>query len=110
MALSFKESGDIHARLGEQWPGLVTGARFSNGRLSGSMPGRIDTEDASRRPWHPGHHLDLDLKLRGDVLNGAVVAIAGCALGHWCELRKKGSRAGADQPDPTASPRRGNKT
>lgn len=35
--------GGIHARLGDQLPVLVASARFSNGRLSGSIAGRIDT-------------------------------------------------------------------
>ena len=89
MTLSFKESGDIHAKLGDQLPVLVASAKFSSGRLSGSMAGRLDTPDANRREWRPHHHLDLDLKLRGDVLNGAIVAIAGNSLSHWCELRRK---------------------
>jgi CubicO group peptidase (beta-lactamase class C family) len=93
MTLSFKESGDIHARLGSQLPVLVVNAEFSNGYFSGSMAGRIHTPDANRREWRPQHHVDLDLKLRGDVLNGAIVAIAGNSLSHWCELRRKASDA-----------------
>jgi hypothetical protein len=94
MTLSFKDSRDIHAKVGEQWPTLVSDARFTDGRLGGRIPGRLPTPDANRRPWHPYHHLSLDLKLRGDVLNGSVVASAGNSLSHWCELRKKSKTAG----------------
>jgi len=104
MTLSFKESGDIHARLGDQLPVLVASARFSSGRLSGSMAGRLDTPDANRRGWRPQHHLDLDLKLRGDVLNGAIVVIAGNSLSHWCELRRKASDADALRAAPAPFP------
>jgi len=90
LTLSFKPSGDVHARLGEQLPTLVNDMEFKDGRLTGKMCGSIETADASRRPHHPRHHLELDLKLRGDVLNGVVIAIVGNALGHWVELRKGG--------------------
>lgn len=89
ITLSFKDSGDIHAKLEGQWPTLVTNARFSAGWLGGSMSGRLNIADSNRRPWHPWHHLDLDLKLRGDVLNGTVAAIVGNSLSQWAELRKK---------------------
>jgi len=103
MTLSFKDFGDIHAKVGEQWPALVTDARFSDDKLSGRIPGRLNTPDANRRSWHPYHHLALDLKLRGgNILNGAIVAVAGNSLSHWCELRKRESE--------TASPTREEKT
>jgi hypothetical protein len=88
LTLSFKASGDIHAKLGEQLTTLVNDAKFVNGWLTGRMAGNIETGDANRRPHHPYHHLALDLKLRGDVLNGAIVAVAGNSLSHWAELRK----------------------
>ncbi|MGI6414440.1 MAG: serine hydrolase domain-containing protein [Thermoguttaceae bacterium] len=109
MTLSFKKSGDIHARLGDQLPVLVVNASFSNGRFSGSMAGRLDTGDANRRPWRPQHHLDLDLRLRGSVLNGAIIAIAGNSLSHWCELRKKAASADTERTGPDGSPRAGGK-
>ena len=92
LTLSFKPSGDVHARLGEQLAALVNDVEFRDGRLTGKMCGSIETADANRRPHHPRHHLELDLKLRGDVLNGVVIAIVGNALSHWVELKKYGEQ------------------
>ena len=88
LTLSFKPSGDVHARLGEQLATLVNDVEFKDGRLTGKMCGSIGTTDANRRPHHPLHHLEVDLKLRGDLLNGVVIAIVGNALSHWVELKK----------------------
>ena len=91
--LVFTESGDIHAQLGTQLRTLVNDARFVDGCLTGKMMGDIGTPDASRRP----HLLHLDLRLRGDTLNGALIAITdhvrgtgrlGNALSHWAALTK----------------------
>jgi CubicO group peptidase (beta-lactamase class C family) len=89
MELSFKPSGDIHARLKDQLWALLNDARLMDGRLSGKMLGNIGTEDANRRPYD----LHLDLKLRGNVLNGSITAISlptrlGNALSHWVEVKK----------------------
>lgn len=86
----FKESGDVHAQLGEQLKTLLNDVNFKDGYLEGRMMGDIGTEDANRRPYH----LHLTLKLRENMLNGAVTAISlpGCrrgnALSHWVELFK----------------------
>lgn len=86
----FKESGDVHARLGEQLKTLLNDANFKDGYLEGRMMGDIGTEDANRRPYH----LHVTLKLRENMLNGAVTAISlpgqrrGNALSHWVELFK----------------------
>ena len=54
--------------------------------------GDIGTQDANRRPYQ----LHADLKLRGDVLNGGLIAIthhpsrSGHALSHWVEVKKQG--------------------
>jgi CubicO group peptidase (beta-lactamase class C family) len=94
--LAFKESGEcagappVHAQLGTQLKTLVNDTRFHDGWLSGRMMGEIGTDDASHRP----HHLHLDLKLRGERLNGAMIAISlptkrlTNALAHWAELTK----------------------
>ncbi len=64
------------------------------------MLGDIGTEDANRRPYR----LHLDLKLRGRLLNGAIVPQTwseddyggaperrvGNGLSYWTELRKSG--------------------
>lgn len=86
--LSFKSDGDIHAQIGEQLPTLVHEVTYGNGWLGGRMAGRTETFDACRRPYHPYHHLHLDLKVRGDTITGAVIQIACCALSHWATLKK----------------------
>lgn len=89
LTLSFKPSGDIHAQLGTQLTTLVNDAKFDEGCLTGKMAGNVCTEDTTRYPYHPFHHLELDLKLRDGVMNGALINIAGCTLNHWVELRRK---------------------
>jgi CubicO group peptidase (beta-lactamase class C family) len=89
LQISFKPSGDIHARLGDQMWTLINDAQFEEARLTGKMLGDIGTEDTAR--CH--HHLHLDLMLREGVLNGTLHAMShGCelgyALGHWCEVRR----------------------
>jgi CubicO group peptidase (beta-lactamase class C family) len=98
--LWFKRSGDIHAQLGEQLKTLVNKAEYKDDHLGGVMFGDLNTPDANRRPYL----LHLDLKRRGEVLNGAVIAISthtdrtgdvlrrrvGNALSHWAELKKQG--------------------
>jgi hypothetical protein len=87
--LSFKPSGDIHAKLGEQQQRtLVNDAKYANGWLTGKMAGRTETDDACHRPYNPFHHLELDLKHRGDTITGAMIQIACCALSHWVELKR----------------------
>jgi CubicO group peptidase (beta-lactamase class C family) len=98
--LWFKRSGDIHAQLGEQLKTLVNKAEFKDEHLGGVMLGDLGTEDVGRRAYH----LHLDLKRRGEALNGAVVAIftavngvggapgkrVGNGLSHWAELKQQG--------------------
>lgn len=89
LELSFKPSGDVHARLGDQLWALVNDAKFEDGHLTGKMIGDIGTEDANRRRYH----LHLDLRLREGVLNGSIIAMSfgsrlGYALSHWCEVKR----------------------
>ncbi len=90
LVLTFQPDGDVHARLGSQLATLLNDARLNDGWLGGRMLGDIGTEDASRRPYL----LRADLKLRGDVINGALIAISppetrfGSALSYWTELRQ----------------------
>jgi CubicO group peptidase (beta-lactamase class C family) len=97
LELRVKSSGDVHARLNGQLWTLVNEPRFEDGWFSGEMMGDIGTPDASRRR----HTLLLELRLRGDVLTGAIVARTeqpeeggapgkrvGAALSHWAELRR----------------------
>jgi CubicO group peptidase (beta-lactamase class C family) len=97
--LTFQPDGDVHARLGDQLATLVNDTAFADNRLSGELWGDLGTPDARRRP----HHLRLDLTLRDDALNGAVIAISdepdgeggapgrrvGNALAAWAELRRE---------------------
>ncbi|MGH9944427.1 MAG: serine hydrolase domain-containing protein [Pyrinomonadaceae bacterium] len=89
--IEIKPDGDIHARLGNQLRTLLDRARFSDGYLTGLMMSDIGTEDANRTRYV----LSLSLKLRGDVMNGAMAAISmsgkrvGNALTQWVELKKQ---------------------
>ena len=91
MTLRVTPNGDLHVKAGEhQQTTLVNGVRFEDGWLTGTFAGMIETDDANRRPRHPSHHLQLDLKHRDDRLTGAVLSIAGHTLGHWVDLRRSG--------------------
>jgi CubicO group peptidase (beta-lactamase class C family) len=89
--LTFLESGDVHARLGQQLKTLLNDVVFRDGYLTGRLMGDIGTEDANRRPYW----LSVSLKLRGNVLNGGMTALsrpgrrAGNALTHWVEVKKQ---------------------
>jgi CubicO group peptidase (beta-lactamase class C family) len=90
LTLDFKQSGDVHARLGSQLKTLINNVSFRDDYFTGSMMGDIGTEDANRLPYT----LTLSLKLRSNLLNGAATAISlpgkrvGNALSHWVELKK----------------------
>jgi CubicO group peptidase (beta-lactamase class C family) len=92
LTLTFKDSGDVHAQLGTQLKALLNDVAFKEQQLTGVMLGDLGTEDTNRLP----HHLHVALKLRGDTLNGALLAISlsaprsGYALGHWMELKREG--------------------
>jgi len=89
VTLWFKESGEVHAQLGNQLKMPINDARLENGTFAGRMTGDIGTPDANRRPYY----LDWNVTLRGDALNGVLYAIGhhpsrGLLLGHWVELRR----------------------
>lgn len=98
LKLWFKESGDIHAQLGEQLKTLVNEAKLADGMLGGRMLGTIPTDNAARRP----HEVHLDLKLRDQLLNGAIYAVTphqageggapdrrpGYAISYWADLSR----------------------
>jgi CubicO group peptidase (beta-lactamase class C family) len=90
--LLFQPDGDVHAKLGSQLITLLSRPQFKDDYLRGSFAGDIGTEDANRTRYL----LQLSLKLRGDVLNGAITAQSvalgrrvGNALTHWVELKKE---------------------
>lgn len=90
VTLWFKESGDVHAQLGDQLKTLVNDPRFSEGRFTGKMIGDIGTTDANRRP----HDLQWDVTLREECLDGVLYAVGrhpgrGLTLGYWVELRRR---------------------
>ena len=90
-SLQFQEDGDIHARLGNQLETLINTSRFNNNILTGRLCGSIGTEDAAKHPYH----LQVNLTLRGDALNGVLTVIStpsgrsGNALSHWTELNRQ---------------------
>lgn len=89
-------SGIMRVQIGEELQTLVNEPAFDDGWLTGRMLGDINLPDVSRRR----HDLCLDLRLRGEVLSGAIIAQApptalgaphgrvGNALSQWTELRR----------------------
>lgn len=83
------DSGDVHLQLGDQLKSLVNHPRLHDGYLTGVTSGNLGTEDANRMKYY----VELDLKLRDDVLNGSLIARSNDrldvrALAHWMELKK----------------------
>jgi len=95
MTLSFKESGEVVARVNGQEPTPVSDVEFVNNRFMGRTRGSIDAPQSNRRPGRYLRRLTLDLTLRGDVLNGALVVSSGGAVSYWLELKKEKSDVGA---------------
>lgn len=91
LALTIDDGGRVHVRLGDDLWTLLNNARFDGEYLRGGFRGDIGTEDANRTDYV----LSLELRLRGDVLNGSVIAVTlpnvrlGNALTHWAELRRR---------------------
>lgn len=91
LALAVDEGGRVHVRLGDQLWTLLNNARFDGAYLRGGFKGDIGTGDANRTDYV----LSVELRLRGDTLNGSVTAITlpdvrlGNALTHWAELRRR---------------------
>jgi len=91
ITLWFRESGDVHVRLGDQLKTLLNSVTRGDNRVVGVFTGDIGTEDANRTAYD----LHLTLALRGDQLGGTLIAISrpgkrvGNALSHWVELKKR---------------------
>ncbi len=83
--------GDVHVQFEGQLETLVTRPRFRDGWLRGRFTGDLGTEDTARTPYD----LNLEVKLRDDILGGSLTAMSrpaprvGNALTHWIELRKQ---------------------
>lgn len=94
LALAIDDGGRVHVQLGDDLWTLLNNASFDGEYLRGGFRGDIGTEDANRTD----SVLSVELRLRGDVLNGSVIAITlpnvrlGNALTHWAELRRRGTR------------------
>lgn len=88
--IEVRPDGNVHARLGSQPWTLLNDVRLQDGWLTGRMMGDIGTSDANRRPYL----LHADLRLRGQLLNGALISKPSPEirfanwLSHWIELRK----------------------
>ena len=82
------------ARIGQQQRVPLVDVDFDQGYLTAKFDGDIGTDDANRREYF----LALRLKLRGDVLNGAITATGRPgpklpnALTSWAELRRRDSK------------------
>jgi hypothetical protein len=90
LVLRVLESGEVHVQFRGQFKMLLNDVSWENDTLSGRMLGDVGTEDANRHPYY----LQLNLKLRGDVLNGSASAISlpgrrdSSGLTQWVELKK----------------------
>ena len=89
--LRFLDSGDVHAKVGDQLTTLVNKPVFKDGVFTGELSARIGTPDTERYEYV----VQLSLRLRGDVLNGDAAAgdVDGPrvrnTLSHWLELKKQ---------------------
>jgi CubicO group peptidase (beta-lactamase class C family) len=70
LLIGFQQDGDIHIKFGDELETLVNEASFKNGILEGRFAGTMTTPDARRYR----HTLLLHLRLRGDKLDGQVIA------------------------------------
>lgn len=101
LELDFLPTGEVHAKLGDQLTALVNHAAIDNGYFTGWFIGRIGTPDTDGY-WMGGANSDysspytiqLSLKLRDEVLNGAAT-VAGIpqvpihnGLSHWVAVKK----------------------
>jgi len=89
--LVVKEEGGVYVLLGSR-PWTVLGQpTWTDGTLSGTFAGDTGTEDANRLPYT----LRLEVKQRGEVLNGSLIAVSlpgkrvGNALTYWIEVTRR---------------------
>jgi len=91
VTLVVKEAGGVYVRLGGRPWTVLDSATYDEGVLSGVFSGDVGTEDANRRPYN----LMLEVKLRGDVLDGSLIARSlggkwvGNALTHWISVERQ---------------------
>ena len=83
-------SGEAETQVGDRPRAEVLVAAFEDGYLKARVKGGVGTPDAERRRYV----LSLDLKLRGDTLNGSATALSipgqklPNALSYWAELKR----------------------
>jgi CubicO group peptidase (beta-lactamase class C family) len=81
--------GDVKVRLAGQLMTLLNQSNLRNGLLTGVFAGQLSTDDSRRR-----HQLQIRLRLRDEVMNGAVTVMTlpgrkyGNAMSHWAELKR----------------------
>lgn len=91
LVLTIKEVGDVHLKLGDQLETLLSGSSYQGGYLRGRFAGDLDHEDARGR----GYQVQLELKLRDQVLNGPATATTlpdrygSSAVTYWVELKRE---------------------
>lgn len=87
------DNGQTHVQIGQQPEAKLKASRFTATRLTADLSSNIDTADTRRQP---SGILEVDLTLRGEVLNGAIYANSlygndewgGYRLNHWIELNR----------------------
>ena len=89
VTLTFKDSGEVSAILGEQAETPVKGVRYVDRIFLGRIQGDIGVEAAARRPYD----LDWDLTIVDEKLCGVLYAIGrenarGLLLPYWAELKR----------------------
>jgi hypothetical protein len=89
LTMRIKSGGDVHLQLGTQLKALVNDVKFRDGEFKGVFAGDIGTADANRRPYR----LNLDLKLRGELLNGCVIAVTHIEKGEGGEPGRRSGNA-----------------
>ena len=91
ITISVRPPGEIQMQIEQQPLAPLKRAAFNRGYLTGETEGDLLTDDTRENQ----SHLFLSLKLRGDLLNGAVTTIGrneprvGNALTHWAELHRR---------------------
>nr|MDQ2731671.1 beta-lactamase family protein [Armatimonadota bacterium] len=98
VSINISPSGEAIAQIGNAPAAAIEALGFRDDCLTGVTDGCIETEDTDRYPYR----LHLDLRLREDILNGAITAQThqdgpyggapgkrqGSALSSWVELRR----------------------
>jgi CubicO group peptidase (beta-lactamase class C family) len=89
VTMTVDAGGSITATFGDRAPVTLTNAAFADDRLSGQLATLIPSKDTARYP----HQVRLDIKLEGDRLYGAAIALDdfknqkfAAGLTYWIDL------------------------